>query len=80
MPNNVFRKIGVDKNVSTYAGSGEPGFVNGPDSIAQFNFPRGSAIDYDLNRIYIVDFNNHAVRLLHLEPDINSSIDSIIDN
>jgi len=70
--NNVFRKVGIDNIVSTVAGSGDPGFVDGPDSEAQFNFPRGNVIDYYLNRIYIVDYNNHAIRILHLAQITNT--------
>lgn len=66
--NNVLRKISTDNLVTTFAGSGESGFENGPDTLAQFNFPRGNVMDYNLNRIYIVDYNNHAIRILHLVP------------
>lgn len=77
--NNVFRKIGIDNIVSTVAGSGEAGFVDGPDSLAQFNFPRGNVINYNLNRIYIVDYNNHAIRILHLAQFTNTPSGSFID-
>ncbi|MCD4729587.1 MAG: hypothetical protein K8R74_03225, partial [Bacteroidales bacterium] len=40
--NNVLRQIGTDNMVTTFAGSGESGFLNGPDTLAQFNFPRGN--------------------------------------
>jgi len=78
--NNVFRKIGIDNMVSTFAGSGEAGFINGPDTLAQFNFPRGNVFDYNLNRIYVVDYNNHAIRILHLTPTTNTPDGSFIQN
>jgi len=68
LKNHLLRKIGTDNIVTTFAGSGEAGFVNGPDTLAQFNYPRGIVIDYNLNRIYVVDHNNHAIRVLHLVP------------
>lgn len=64
--NQRVRKISTDDQVSTLAGSGETGFENGPDSLATFNFPRGCVMDYDLHRLYVVDYNNHAVRIIHL--------------
>jgi len=63
--NHVVRKI-KDGMVTTFAGSGLEGFDDGPDSLATFNFPRGNVMDYELNRLYIIDYNNHAVRILHL--------------
>ncbi|MCK5765389.1 MAG: T9SS type A sorting domain-containing protein [Bacteroidales bacterium] len=64
--NQRVRKIGVDQMVSTFAGTGEIGFEDGPDSLATFDFPRGSVYDYNLNRLYVVDYNNHAVRIIHI--------------
>jgi len=64
--NQRVRKITTDNMVSTFAGSGETGFENGPDSTATFDFPRGCVIDYDDHRLYVVDYNNHAIRIVHL--------------
>ena len=63
--NHVVRKIS-DGMVTTFAGSGQEGFEDGPDSLATFNFPRGNVMDYELNRLYIVDYNNYAIRILHI--------------
>ncbi|MEN8226061.1 MAG: T9SS type A sorting domain-containing protein [Bacteroidota bacterium] len=73
--NQRVRRISTDQMVYTFAGSGEEGFDNGPDSLATFNFPRGCVYDYSLNRLYVVDYNNHAVRIIHFESGvgINSS-------
>jgi hypothetical protein len=65
-PNQRVRMIGNDLMVTTFAGTGEAGFANGPDSLASFNFPRASVMDYNLDRLYVVDYNNHAVRIIHL--------------
>lgn len=48
--------------VSTFAGSGETGFVDAVDSLAQFNFPRAIVEDTTLHVFYVVDFNNQAIR------------------
>ncbi|MBM3436387.1 MAG: hypothetical protein FJY07_09265, partial [Bacteroidetes bacterium] len=53
--NQRVRKISQDQIVSTFAGSGETGFENGPDSLATFNFPRGCTMDYNLHRLYVVE-------------------------
>lgn len=66
--NQRVRKIGTDGMVTTFAGSGVTGFENGPDSLATFNFPRGCVMDDALNRLYVVDYYNHAVRIIHLTP------------
>lgn len=47
--------------VSTLAGSGTDGYVNGTGSDARFSAPKGVAIDRSQN-IYIADFANHAIR------------------
>jgi len=70
--NHVLRRIYPGEEVITFAGSGIEGFLDGPDSLAQFNFPRGNVMDYNLNRLYIVDYNNHAVRILHLVSGVNT--------
>ncbi len=37
-----------------------------PDSLATFDFPRGCVMDYEAHRLYVVDYNNHAIRIIHL--------------
>lgn len=64
--NQRVRKITPDGMVTTFAGSGETGFENGPDSLATFDFPRGCVMDYQAHRLYVVDYNNHAVRIIHV--------------
>lgn len=67
--NHRIRKILPDGTVSTFAGSGTAGFLNGTGTQAQFNNPRGIAIDNGGN-IYIADTGNSAVRKI----DTNGSV------
>ncbi len=65
--NHRIRRIDPMNEVSTFAGVGIPGFEDGLDTEAKFDFPRGIVKDYDSNRLYVVDFNNHAIRSIQLE-------------
>ncbi|OQS07103.1 hypothetical protein THRCLA_00879 [Thraustotheca clavata] len=49
--------------VTTLAGSGNPGFKDGPVATAQFAYPRGIAVDSN-NNIYVADTNNHRIRMI----------------
>jgi sugar lactone lactonase YvrE len=57
---NRLRRIAPDGLVSTAAGTGEPGYRDGPAEKAQLNWPRGLVLTGD--RILFADFNNHRVR------------------
>lgn len=64
--NNVIRKIWASGKVTTYAGRDSAGttfagFVNGPNSSAEFYLPVSLAIDKSGN-IYVADNGNNAIR------------------
>lgn len=50
-----------DVLVSTVAGNGLGGFVNGQGIVAKFNSANGIAVDREGN-VYVADANNHAIR------------------
>lgn len=59
--NQRIRKITPAGDVSTFAGNGTVGFVNGPGASAQFSSPFGLAVDANGN-VYVADQNNHCIR------------------
>ncbi|RDC62700.1 SMP-30/gluconolactonase/LRE family protein [Adhaeribacter pallidiroseus] len=64
--NHRIRKITPAGEVSTLAGTGQRGLVDGIGSSAQFNNPSGIAVDAQGN-LYVADSQNHSVRKMILE-------------
>jgi len=69
--NNRIRKISPEGMVSTFAGSGTYGFVNGASTAAQFNYIRGIAVDV-LGNMYVADENNHSIRKISPEGVVST--------
>jgi hypothetical protein len=61
--NHVVRKLTPQGVVSTLAGTGVPGYVDGPGASAQFSAPYAVAIDLSGN-IVVTDSGNFRVRLI----------------
>jgi NHL repeat len=59
--NHRIRKITSSGVVSTLAGTGNQGFVNGPGAVAEFDNPYGLAVDASGN-VYVAETANHAIR------------------
>ena len=55
------RKLSPSGQVTTFAGTGIGGFVDGPANVARFNFPTGIAID-SADNLFVVDYGNHCIR------------------
>ena len=59
--NRRIRKISPDRRVTTLAGSGADGLLNGPAATAEFRLPNSVAVD-NMGNVYIADRNNNAIR------------------
>ena len=59
--NNVIRKISTAGTVTTFAGNGIAGYVDGAATVAEFNGPAGLAFDKQGN-LYVADNNNNMIR------------------
>jgi sugar lactone lactonase YvrE len=61
--NNRIRRVDVSGVITTFAGTGDPGFLGdgGPAAIAQLSAPQGLALDSDGN-LFIADTTNNRIR------------------
>ncbi len=59
--NNKIRKINPDGTVTTFAGTGLRGALNGPAMNASFYNPYGVAVDKD-GIVYVADYQNNLIR------------------
>ena len=67
--NHKIKKIGIDGRVTTIAGNGTGGYENGIGTLAQFNGPKGAAIDYTNKILYVADTNNQIIRNINLKTN-----------
>jgi len=58
---NRIRKISADGIVTTLAGTGVAGYLDGPDSVAKFKAPSDLCVD-DAGNVYVSDFENQYIR------------------
>lgn len=66
--NNKIRLI-RNGTVSTFAGSGTAGYLNGPCLSARFSHPTGLCLG-DNGEIYVADRNNHCIRVIQTNGEV----------
>ena len=71
--NHSIRRIAASGAVTTVAGDGTSGFVNGNGANARFSNPRGVAID-NIGQIHVADTGNHAVRRISALGDVSTLV------
>lgn len=69
--NNRIRKITPDGKVSTVAGNGTAGYLDGPVAQAQFNGPIGLAVSVR-GDIYVADTYNDVIRMITTEGEVTT--------
>lgn len=75
---NKIRVISSSSVVTTYAGTGMAGFVEGPAASAQFNVSQTLCLDA-LNNVYVADKNNHKIRkICAVAPNVTASASNTV--
>ncbi|MFY0593159.1 SMP-30/gluconolactonase/LRE family protein, partial [Roseivirga sp.] len=65
------RKITTAGLVTTFAGSGSPGAINGNGTFASFNEPFGIAVDSEGN-LYVTDTKNNSIRKIQPNGEVST--------
>ncbi len=69
--NNAIRKVTMQGVVSTLAGGGAPGYLDGAGGQAQFNGPTGVALDKAGN-VYVADTYNDRIRRIGIDGNVTT--------
>jgi hypothetical protein len=71
---NVIGKISSTGKVSTLAGEGEMGHLDGPANVGQFIFPAGVAVDGYLGNVYVADLGNDEIRQVTFGGEVTTLV------
>jgi hypothetical protein len=69
--NHLIRKIDIEGNVSTLAGSGVAGFVNDVGTAAKFSYPMGMAVAAD-GTVYVAETSAKRIRKISVDGKVSS--------
>jgi hypothetical protein len=70
--NHALRLLTTTGRVSTLAGNGEAGFMDGRGRNARFCFPAGLAFDHTEQRLIVSDSGNHAIRMVCMRGTVTT--------
>lgn len=70
LQNKIF-KVTPDGTATVFAGTGEPGYSDGPASSAAFQAPSGIAVDSHGN-VYVSDLGNHRIRKISVDGNVTT--------
>lgn len=70
--NNVIRKIDTAGNVTTFAGTSEAGYADGPPWAAKFDKPWSIVFNNSDNFLYVTDSNNNMIRRIDLAGNVST--------
>lgn len=70
--NSVIRKIDTSNNVTTFAGSGVPGYADGTGGSAQFRIPSGIVYNSNTNTLYVADSGNNLIRQITMAGTVTT--------
>mmetsp|Transcript_58033 Transcript_58033/g.129510 ORF Transcript_58033/g.129510 Transcript_58033/m.129510 type:complete len:538 (-) Transcript_58033:66-1679(-) len=71
--NHSIRKITPEGEVTTLAGMGVEGYVDGPGVQAKFHCPEGVAVDGDGN-VIVADTENHRIRMVRPDGQVSTIV------
>ena len=69
--NHKIRRVTPEGQVTTVAGSGDVGIINGAADIASFNYPWDMTVDAE-NNIYVADGYNYVIRKIDVNGEVTS--------
>lgn len=70
--NQAIRKIDASGNVTTLAGNGQIGYVDGPAASAEFYLPTGAAWNPGDGSIYVADTLNNVIRRIDTSGNVTT--------
>jgi sugar lactone lactonase YvrE len=76
--NNRILKINSEGIITTLAGTGEPGYVNGAGKTAMFNYPCGVTVD-KLGNVFVADSQNDCIRKINTKGVVTTFAGAEID-